>query len=86
MSVSIIVHRIDDEDLARWRLFQARYDALMEAKGVSLDVDLGACAAMIEEYYEVAAEILDKYEVYGEEAIECKISAYTGAIYIGREE
>ncbi len=82
MTVTIL-DTLDAEDLDAWRETLAReYVARSHAPDISADER----ARAFRREYEHAAELFERYEIRGEEAVQARISPYTGAIFIGEGE
>ncbi len=82
MSVTIL-DRLAPEDLAAWRETLAREYV---ARSHAPDIPADERARAFRREYEHAAELFERYEIRDEDALEARISPYTGAIFIGEGE
>lgn len=81
-----VLETLSPEDLERWRVANAAYN-VMQLPGFRFHVaDTEKFQQFIHSYYELAAELLEANGVGGAEAVEAKISPFTGAIFIGEGE
>lgn len=82
MAIEVLA-TLNEDDLHRWRVIAAQYEVL-EKEGVDLvGLGLDEACSFIRVYWELAAELLEKYDVRGEEAIRASISPVSGQIFLG---
>lgn len=82
----VVLETLSPEDLERWRLVSATRDMLIYARPATLTLTDEEVRRAILDEYALAAELFEKYRIEPDEAVEAKISAYTGAIFIGTGE
>lgn len=85
MSVAIL-EVLSPEDLERWRTVSATRDMVVLARPSTLTLTEEEVRRVFLNEYALAAELFEKYQIDPDEACGAKISAYTGAIFVGEGE
>jgi hypothetical protein len=80
-----ILETLSPEDLERFRTVSATMD-LVQARPPTLSLADEEIRRVYLDFYALFAELMQRYGIEGEEAIEAKIAPATGHIYIGSEE
>lgn len=80
-----VLETLSPEDLERWRLVCATLEMAKASPPTLTLTDEEVRRAILDEYV-LVAELFEKYRIEPDEAVEAKISVYTGAIFIGTGE
>lgn len=84
MSV-VVLETLSNEDLERFRLSYATL-ATVEGRPHTLTLTEEEIRRCYLDHYVLVRSLLDKYDIWGADAVEAKICEYTGCIYTGAEE